>query len=74
MNINLREVPLFKLATILDEAYIESNQEKINTIAYEIACRLYVPENGEVTFEDLLQRFGYVKIEKNDEKVLKRRR
>ena len=36
------------------------DQLLINKIAYELTCRIYVP-NQEKTFEEMLYSFGYVK-------------
>lgn len=47
------------------------NQYLINMIAYELACRIYIPNNSQgITFEQLLNDFGYLKeVEKENNKV-----
>ncbi len=54
-----------ELITLLTEAINMQNQPLINTYACELAKRLYIPERG-ITFEELMEGFGYRKIEKVD--------
>jgi len=65
---NLKTVPTSKLVHILCE---EENQHVINAIAYELACRIYVPNNSQTTFEELLEKFGYKTIEE-EKNILKK--
>ena len=54
---NIKTTPTKNLIHILCEA---TDQDIINVIAYELACRIYVPDNNQrVTFEQLLNDFGY---------------
>ena len=54
---NIKTTPTKNLIHILCEA---TDQNIINIIAYELACRIYVPDNNQgVTFEQLLNDFGY---------------
>ena len=67
---NIKTTPTKNLIHILCEA---TDQNIINIIAYELACRIYVPDNNQgVTFEQLLNDFGY-KIKEEDIKQLKRK-
>lgn len=50
----------------LKEAMFLGEQSIINIIAYEIVCRLYVPYNDKITFEEMLESYGYQKIEKKE--------
>lgn len=54
-----------ELITLLTEAINMQNQPLINTYACELAKRLYIPGRG-ITFEELMEGFGYRKIEKVD--------
>lgn len=48
----------------------ENNQFLVNTIAFELATRIYIPFNGSQSFDDILLSLGYKVPEK--EKPLKR--
>ena len=52
----------------LNIALQNNDQELVNTLAYELTCRLYVP-NQEVNFDELLFKFGYKEVKK---KILKK--
>ena len=68
MNIEeLKTTSTIKLVELWSQALIANNQSFINIYAYELAARIWVP-NQEQTFEDLLEKFGYKKIEKDNEK------
>lgn len=54
-----------ELITLLTEAINMQNQPLINTYACELAKRLYIP-GRDITFEELMEGFGYRKIEKVD--------
>lgn len=58
----------YELVSLLTEAINMGNQELINMYAYELATRLYVPNTG-YTFEEILDGFGYRKIEKDDKQI-----
>ena len=67
---NIKTTSTKNLIHILCEA---TDQNVINIIAYELACRIYVPDNSQgVTFEQLLNNFGY-KIKEENVKQLKRK-
>ena len=67
---NIKTTPTKNLIHILCET---TDQNIINIIAYELACRIYVPDNNQgVTFEQLLNDFGY-KTKEEDIKQLKRK-
>lgn len=57
-----------ELVTLLTEAINVGNQELINMYAYELATRLYVPNTG-YTFEEILEGFGYRKVEKDSNQI-----
>lgn len=54
-----------ELITLLTEAINMQNQPLINKYACELAKRLYVP-GYDLSFEELMEGFGYRKIEKVD--------
>ena len=54
-----------EITTLLTKAISMQNQPLINIYACELAKRLYVPGCG-ITFEELMEGFGYRKIEKVD--------
>lgn len=57
-----------ELVTLLTEAMNEKNQELINKYAYELTLRLYVP-GCNYAFEDILEGFGFKKIEKENNQI-----
>lgn len=67
---DIKTIPTAKLVHILCDV---TDQDIINRIAYELTCRIYVPNNGETTFEEMLSSFGYKDIEKENTKQLKRK-
>ena len=52
----LQKVPTVKLIELINDASNKGEQDLINIYAYEIACRIWVP-NEETTFEELLKNF-----------------
>ena len=64
--IDIKTTPTMELIQILCEA---QDQGVINSIAYELACRIYVPYVSDVTFEELLTKFGYRKEESQVKKL-----
>jgi len=54
-----------ELVLALMEARKIGSQQLINLWSYELATRLFVP-NNQYTFEETLEGFGYRKIEKVD--------
>ena len=68
MNIEkLKKIPTVELITVLNNALDEDEQDIANIIAYELACRIYVPNHTE-PFEDLLYKLGYREIEEKQKK------
>lgn len=67
----LRTIPTCIIIDELCKADKEGNQKLINIYAYELAYRIYIP-NDKNTFEKILTDFGYKKIEK--EKILTKKR
>ena len=64
---NIKTTPTVILVHILSEA---TDQNIINRIAYELACRVYVPDNSQgITFEQLLNDFGYKTKEEKIKKL-----
>lgn len=64
---NIKTLPTIDLVHILCQA---TDQGVINIIAYELACRIYVPSVSEKSFEEMLENFGYRGI-KNNDKILR---
>ena len=58
----LKTTPTIVLIDCLTKSTEEGDQFLINVFAYEIASRLYVPNNSYKTFEELLKDFGYKQI------------
>ena len=54
----LRTVSTVLLIDVLDNALKEGEQDIANIVAYELTCRVWVP-NAETSFEDMLRQFGY---------------
>ena len=65
---DLKTTPTMQLVQILCET---QDQGTINLVAYELACRIYVPYNNAETFEELLTKFGYRKEESQVKKLVK---
>ena len=65
----LRTIPTGDLLTYISSAEKEGNQKLANIYIFELVYRLYVPEAG-ISFEDMLNKFGYVKIEERHQKKL----
>lgn len=59
---NVKETTTVGLMNLIPEV---ETQEELNIIAYELACRIYVPEKG-VNFDDLVRIFGYRTIDKKE--------
>lgn len=64
---NIKTIPTTTLIYVL---YETKEQSMINMLAYELACRVYVPDNKIKTFEELLTDFGYRTEEKQKVKKL----
>ena len=64
---NMKTIPTAILIHILCET---KEQSMINMLAYELACRVYVPDNKIKTFDELLTDFGYRTEEKQKVKKL----
>ena len=60
---DIKKMPTNELINILCEA---EDQFIINRVAYELTCRIYVPNKTNETFENMLYRFGY----KNEENIV----
>ncbi len=54
----LKTTPTANLITLLDDSEIKQDQSLTNIVAFELACRIYVP-NTETTFDELLGKLGY---------------
>lgn len=67
---DIKTIPTAELVHILCEV---TDQDIINRIAYELTCRIYVPNNGKTTFEEMLLSFGYKDVEKENSKQLRRK-
>ena len=65
----VRDLETVNLVKLLEIASQENNQTIINMAAYELTCRMYVPFNRDgLTFESILDGFGYKPIEKENVK------
>jgi hypothetical protein len=52
------KVPTIDIIKLLSDADEQGLQEYVNVCAYELACRIYVP-NKSISFVKLLDDFGY---------------
>lgn len=59
----LRTTPTIQLINDISEWEKQGNQAMVNILAYELACRIYVP-NDKISFENMLADFGYKRLEK----------
>lgn len=59
---DIKIMPTIQILDSLVEAMRNNEQYLVNIYAYELACRLYVPNNDYKTFDELLEDFGYKKI------------
>ena len=59
---SLNTIPTVKLVDLIGIYKKEDNQDMVNLLAYELTCRIYVPNKG-TTFDELAYRFGYREIE-----------
>ena len=66
--------PTVQVINILSDAEQKGEQEIVNICAYELTCRIYVP-NKQITFVQMLQDFGYKSLtleqEQNNNKKVK---
>lgn len=65
---DIRTTSTVELLELLDKPEIKKDQSLVNTLAYELTYRVYIPE-GKQTFEEILYSFGYKKVEKQKNKV-----
>lgn len=61
--LNIKDLRLGSTVQLVEKLHLVKNQEEINQLAYELACRMYVPFKG-IEFDELLKNNGYVEIEK----------
>ena len=71
-NSSIKTIPTNKLIDILDIAIQNEEQDLVNIIAYEIATRLWVP-NDKITLEQMAADFGYKKEIEEEKKLSKRK-
>ena len=70
----LKKTPTVTLINYLSESLEKGEQRIANIFAYEIATRIYVPNNSNgITFDKLLSDFGYKSLEEDKSKKLKLR-
>ena len=71
-NSSIKTTPTIKLIEILDIAIQNEEQYLVNIIAYEIATRLWVP-NDKITLEQIAIDFGYREQEEKGKTLSKRK-
>ena len=64
---NIKTTSTAELINILCET---QDQDIINRIAYELTCRIWVP-NASETFEEMLEKFGYKQTNEKINKMIK---
>ena len=73
-NSSIKTTPTNKLIDILDIAIQNEEQDLVNIIAYEIATRLWVP-NDKITLEQMAIDFGFKEQEQEEKgKTLSKRK
>ena len=72
---HIRTIPTIELIHLIGEESANNNQELVNRYTYELATRMYIPNNNlGVTFEELLIKLGYQdesKVGQNKKLILK---
>ncbi len=71
----LKTTPTVQLSHLITEAAENNNQNLVNIYAYELASRIYVPNQVGVTFEKLLTDFSYSvesEVEEKGQKQIKK--
>ena len=63
-----KTTPTVTLINGLCEAERNGDQKLVNICAYELACRIYIP-NSEKSFKTILYEFGYVDLELEKQKA-----
>ena len=71
-NSSIKTTPTNKLIDILDIAVQNEEQDLVNIIAYEIATRLWVP-NDKITLEQMAISFGFKEQEEKSKTLSKRK-
>ncbi len=71
-NSSIKTTPTNKLIDILDIAIQNEEQDLVNIIAYEIATRLWVP-NDKITLEQMAISFGFKEQEEKGKTLSKRK-
>ena len=71
-NSSIKTTPTNKLIDILDIAIQNEEQDLVNIIAYEIATRLWVP-NDKITLEQIAISFGFKEQEEKGKTLSKRK-
>lgn len=64
----MKELTTAEIVTLLTQAMNEQDQERINKYAYQLTLRIYVPES-DYSFKEILEGFGYKKIEEPDRQI-----
>lgn len=59
-NNKLKTTPTYMLISVLDQAVQNQEQDIINLVAWELANRIWIP-NDKITLEEMAIEFGYVK-------------
>ena len=59
-----KKTPTVTLINMLSESEKAGEQRLVNICAYELACRIWVP-NAEKDFKTMLYEFGYIDLELN---------
>lgn len=67
---NLAELRLIPTITLTRYIEVCDNQAWKNLAIFELATRIYVPFNGEVSFDDLLMKLGYVDMRKQENNII----
>lgn len=66
----LKTTPTYQLINILNLAAGTSQQDLVNIVAYELASRIWVP-NDKITLEQIASEFGYTKPEEKPKTLRK---
>ena len=71
---DLKSVKTASLVELICYLHKISNVQERNSIIYEITCRMYVPFNSDITFEELLIKNGYKQENQKTKKIFDKRK
>ncbi len=64
----LNTIPLVKIPDLIAKAQLEGNQDMVNNLAFEAACRLFIPGMPIDKLNETATQLGYKEIDLVKEK------